>query len=250
MNIEELSKSQLLLLTLLVNFVVAIATSIVTVSLLQDAPPIITQTVNRIVERTVETIVPDSPSQTVVTREQTVIVKEEDLVISAVAAAQSRTVLLKKEKPDAATLAVGTFLPRARAVVVLGDARAIGERPLVVFANGTSAEATLLRTVSGVSLYTFANEATLPDVATFSLMPAKNIRAGQSVFAIAADGSVATGIISLANADRITTTLPAIPAGSQVVNTAGDVIGLAGTSAGSIVSADAVAAVLAEPAAQ
>jgi len=245
MNIEELSKSQLLLLTLLVNFVVAIATSIVTVSLLQEAPPVITQTVNRIVERTVETIVPDSPTQ-VVTREQTVVVKEEDLVISAVAAAQSRTVSLKKGEVSV----VGTFLPRARAAVVLGDAKQLGEHPTVVFSPELSVEATFLRTVGGVSLYTFADGVTLPDVATFSLMPAKNIRAGQSVFAIAADGSVVTGIISLANADRITTTLPAIPAGSQVVNTAGDVIGLAGSAAGSIVSADAVAAVLAEPAAQ
>jgi hypothetical protein len=62
MNIDDLSKSQLLLLTLLVNFVMSIATGIVTVSLLDQAPQTVTQTVNRIIEHTVETVTtpPDS----------------------------------------------------------------------------------------------------------------------------------------------------------------------------------------------
>lgn len=247
MNIEELSKSQLLLLTLLVNFVVAIATSIVTVSLLQEAPPIITQTVNRIVERTVETIVPDSSTGTVT--ERTVIVKEEDLVISAIAAAQGRTVSLKRDA-EGTSLATGTLLPRSRGIATLADATQIGENITVAFADGTNAPATYVRTVSGVSLYSFASEVKLPAVSTFVLISAKNVRAGQSVFAIAADGSVVTGIVSLATADRIATTLPLVPAGSQVVNASGDVIGLAGATAGSLVSADAVAAALTEPAAQ
>ncbi len=247
MNIEELSKSQLLLLTLLVNFVVAIATSIVTVSLLQEAPPIITQTVNRIVERTVETIVPDSEGNPVT--ERTVIVKEEDLVISAVAAAQARTVTLKKDA-EGAGLATGALLPRSRGVATLADVAQVGEQITVVFADGTNAPATYTRTVGGVALYSFASDATLPNVPTFALVSGKNVRAGQSIFAIAADKSVVTGIISFAGADRISTTLAAVPAGSQVVNASGDVVGLAGVAAGSLVAADAISDVLAEPAAQ
>ena len=59
MDIEQLNRTQILLLTLLVSFVTSIATGIVTVSLMGQAPHGITQTVNRIFERTVEKVVPE-----------------------------------------------------------------------------------------------------------------------------------------------------------------------------------------------
>ena len=245
MDIENLSKAQLLLLTLLVNFVVSIATAIVTVSLLEKAPPVLTQTINRIVERTVETVTPGSPG--VITHEKTVVVKEDDLVISAVSAAKARTVLLKID--DATTteaFGTGTFLPRAHSMVTLGN----GEDPenlFVVFSDGTTAKASLSRAQGGVELYVFADGAKIPDAPAFAFMPAKNIQPGQTVFAIAGDWSVVTGIVSFANAEKIRTTLSAVPPGSQIVNSSGDVIGLAGTSAGSLLSADSITALLAAP---
>ena len=72
MDMEHLSKSQIVLLTLLVSFVTSIATGIVTVSLMDQAPPAIAQTVNRIIERTVEKVVSSgqSAAATVVTQEK------------------------------------------------------------------------------------------------------------------------------------------------------------------------------------
>lgn len=85
MDIEKLTKSQIVLLTLLVSFVTSIATGIVTVSLMEQAPPAIAQTVNRIVERTIEKVDPGTQGAAVVTTERTVVVKESELITQAVA---------------------------------------------------------------------------------------------------------------------------------------------------------------------
>ena len=86
MEIEKLTKMQIVLLTLLVSFVTSIATGIVTVTLMDQAPPAMVQTLNRVVERTVERVVPDESKQgaSVITKETTVVVKEEDLITDSI----------------------------------------------------------------------------------------------------------------------------------------------------------------------
>ncbi len=79
-EIKDLNKTQLILLALLLSFVTSIATGIVTVTLMQQAPPQVTQTINRVVQNTIEKVVPDYS----LTKTQTVIVKEDDLVVDAV----------------------------------------------------------------------------------------------------------------------------------------------------------------------
>ncbi len=82
---EDLNKTQLVLLALLVSFVTSIATGIMTVSLLQEAPSNVTQTINRVVEKTIERVVPVEEGGTETIKEvTTVVVKEEDLVIDAI----------------------------------------------------------------------------------------------------------------------------------------------------------------------
>ncbi|MEK7208499.1 MAG: trypsin-like peptidase domain-containing protein [Patescibacteria group bacterium] len=82
---ESLNKQQLILLALLVSFVTSIATGIVTVSLMEQAPPAMTQTINRVVEKTIERVVmePAKQSAAVVTKE-TIVVKADDAVIEAI----------------------------------------------------------------------------------------------------------------------------------------------------------------------
>lgn len=81
---EDLNKNQIVLLTLLISFVTSIATGIITTSLLQEAPLEVTRNINRIVEKTIETVTTPgtvTPGQKEVT---TVVVKEEDLIISSI----------------------------------------------------------------------------------------------------------------------------------------------------------------------
>lgn len=56
MDIKELDKKQLILLTLLITFVVSIATGIVTVSLMNQAPKSVPQTINNVIQRTIEKV--------------------------------------------------------------------------------------------------------------------------------------------------------------------------------------------------
>jgi hypothetical protein len=85
MDLEKLNKSQIVLLTLLVSFVTSIATGIVTVALMEQAPPAITQTVNRVVERTIEKVSPDALTASAATTEtETIVVRESDLLASAI----------------------------------------------------------------------------------------------------------------------------------------------------------------------
>lgn len=91
MDIEELNKFQLVLLTLLVSFVTSIATGIVTVTLLAEAPPAVTQTINQVVERTIETIVPKDVLKPGSVKETTIVVKEDDLITSSIQASLGKT---------------------------------------------------------------------------------------------------------------------------------------------------------------
>src|SRR3990167_10920392 len=89
-----MSKHQIVLLAFLVGFVTSIATGIVTVSLMDQAPPSITRTINQIVERTVEKVVPaavpasQGAAAATVIKETTVVVKNDDLVAQSIAGVQ------------------------------------------------------------------------------------------------------------------------------------------------------------------
>lgn len=81
---EGLTKQQLILLALLVSFVTSIATGIVTVALMDQAPQSVVQNINRVVERTVERVVPATENTAAVVTKETVVVKADDLIVEAV----------------------------------------------------------------------------------------------------------------------------------------------------------------------
>lgn len=247
MNIEDLSKTQLLLLTILVNFVTAIATAVMTVTLLDEAPPTVTQTVNRIIDRTVETAAQATPIPGIVTKETTVIIKDEDLLAAAIGANASRTVLIHKGATSTPVIAVGTYLPKARAIVT-ATIQNLPKEAVIEFANGTAVEASLSKPGATLTIYGFSDTATLPQVATPDLILASNLKQGQTLVALTRDNSAETGIISKVTADTVFANVTGIPAGAAAVNISGDVIGIATATAGTFASADKILALLeAEP---
>lgn len=246
MNIEDLSKTQLLLLTILVNFVTAIATAVMTVSLLDQAPPTVTQTVNRIVERTVESaaqVTPPIPG--IVTKETTVVIKDEDLLSAAIGADAARTVYIRKGATTTPVLAVGTYLPKARAVVT-ATTEGLPKEATISFPDGTSVEASLSKPGATLTVYGFSDTAVLPSAPSPDLIAAASLKQGQTLVALTRDGSAVTGIISKVDAEGIRANVTNIPAGAAAVNISGDVIGIATAVPGLFASADKIITLLSD----
>src|SRR5665213_949956 len=127
MDIEELSKSQIVLLVLLVSFVTSMATGIVTVSLMDQAPPSVAETVDRVIQQTVKEVA--SPGQiasaaAATTPQKTVIMKEPDEIAAAVQKSSSSIVRLYSA--DGSTfLGMGVVLDSTGTIVT--DLGAIGD---------------------------------------------------------------------------------------------------------------------------
>ncbi len=94
MDIKDLNKSQILLLAVLLSFITSIATGITTVTLMQEAPVSFVTPINRVIKQTVENITPGN------TTVQTVVVKEEDLVVDAIAKNKSSVFSITRNVED------------------------------------------------------------------------------------------------------------------------------------------------------
>lgn len=242
MNIEELSKAQLILLTILVNFVTSIATGILTVSLLDHAPAYITQTVNRVVEHTIETVAATAPAAVV----QAPAPSTQELVTTALGADATRMVAIYAADTGTSTpsIAVGTYLPKSRAVATAAR-DILPQEAIINFPGNIYVSASLAHAGEGVAIYGFADNASLPKAAALSLISSSNLKLGQTVLAIGADGAASTGIVARVNDTGIHTTLPDIGVGSAAVDLSGNLIGLSsGASPGTLIPAEKILALL------
>jgi len=116
---ENLTKQQIVLVTLLVSFVTSIATGIVTVSLMDQAPTGVTQTINRVIERTIEKVIQTPAQSASVVIRETVVVKEDDQVVTAVEKNSPSVVRLVWGNQDASSIiAFGAILTKEGIFVV------------------------------------------------------------------------------------------------------------------------------------
>ncbi|MDP2650096.1 MAG: hypothetical protein Q8P16_00855 [bacterium] len=227
MQLEELTKSQIVLLTMLVSFVTSIATGIVTAALIEEAPADVTRVIQRVVERTVETVTPAEGQQAaVVTRERTVIVKESDLIAAAVAQNSSRVVRVLNQEGTA--VALGAFVGNTGQVAT--DAAALTKDGSYSVSVGSdeaiAVEMTNEGGARGIALLKMQS-----DVATKSVvLSEKSVQVGQTVIAFAGSSDrIAQGIITgIEEGGYIATSIDAkaIMPGAPLINADGEVIGM------------------------
>lgn len=242
MDIEQLNKSQIVLLCLLVAFVSSIATGIVTVSLMQQAPPEVTQTINRIVERTVERVVPNEAGKgTETVREITTIVSESDYIAKSVEKVVPRLVRIYVGTTSQSTLRGLGVIVGANGVVATDPSLVVdAQEYLAVGYDGVvyellpqySAATSTSRSIALMRLSSETNS--LPQFSPPVLVP--DPRLGSSVFAISGKERpmIESGIVSAvippseAALSLVVTSAASenILFGSPLFSTAGDLVGI------------------------
>lgn len=242
MDIEQLNKSQIVLLTLLVSFVTSIATGIVTVSLMDQAPPVVAQTVNRVIERTIETVAATStakgqPATAVVTQTKTVVVNQSDLVSQAVQKiAPSVVRIYTSDSVDPQFLGLGLVLDPKGIVATDNTALADQSDAIVVLPDGTKvrAFATSRDKDSGIALLTATGT---PSTVVWKpiVIATDHPVLGESIIAIAGRASqrMAAGYITALMQETAAPLVldtdiasGSILPGSAIVNTDGSVVGV------------------------
>lgn len=121
---EHLTRSQIVLLTLFVSFVSSMATGIVVVTLMQQTPEPVRQMITNVVEKTIEKAVP-----TVVEKPgKTIVVKDEDLIVAAIERNTKSVVAFTISGAEGEALSAGV------GVIISGEGLVITDK--ANFANG------------------------------------------------------------------------------------------------------------------
>ncbi len=260
---EHLNKTQLVLLALLISFVSSIATGIVTVTLMQQAPSGVTQTINRVVEKTIEKVIPiKGPTLT-----ETKIIKEEDFVVAAVASNSTGVVRITISAEPSLGNPGGEI---GNGLILSGDGYIVTDSGTVVAVDNiyyavTSDDQILqLSRVADKKGFTFfkvlnKEKMPAPKLSPVVFADSDKVKVGQSVVSLGS--SAATGIVSSLSYESgnststpkslsfiHTSTNQKDELSSAVINLDGGVIGLVGMRGGmrSTIPANTIRDALAE----
>lgn len=202
MDLEHLNKHQVILLALFVSFVTSIATGIVTVSLMEQAPTQVQATVNHIVERTVQQVVPaaNPASPATITTVKTVVVKDDDLAAQSIAAARQSIIrIVATSSPDQLV---------ARGVIIDAKGVAITDRDSLdpdagyqaILFDGSRVSVTVrpASTSTPIAILDLTLSSTTPSLTPATFADPSKLQLGQTVIRIGGVGqdNVAEGVIS------------------------------------------------------
>ena len=242
MDIEHLTKHQIVLLAFLVGFVTSIATGIVTVSLMDQAPPSITRTINQIVERTVEKVVPaavpasqGAAAATTVIKETTVVVKNDDLIAQSISSVQKGIVRIISLNDRSVLVARGVVVD-ANGIVLSdrGSLEPLGTINFEAILPGGEHVAAVMRIPVGTSTIAVLDlqmASSSGKVAVVPIAQADKLQLGGSVIRIGGSGSdtVGTGVIAKlpdSHSGLVQATVVSTTPGSIIINSFGELIGI------------------------
>jgi hypothetical protein len=242
-----LNTQQIILLCLLVSFVTSLSTGITVVSLMQQSPEPVTQTINRVIERTVETVTqqPVQEIKNLITQKPvpipskevtTVVVNQEDQSINAVAKNENSVarIFLNNKVEDFVTM--GIVLNQAGDILV--DKRLIDRRAayvayygsnkfLVRYASGSETSDFITMRIQGDNPNTFVP-------ATFG--DSNSIKLAQSVISLSGSKQTSVSVGEIASFTKgsdgsfssiVTSVNPSnVLTGSVLLNLQGLVIGI------------------------
>lgn len=230
---EDLTKTQIVLLTLLVSFITSIATGIITTSLLAEAPQNVTQTIDRVVERTIERVAPAPAGQTV--REVT-IVKEGDAIVGSIETSSKALVRIQSpEGPDGVGEFYALGVVVSRQGHILTDRRNVTQAGpyIVVFPDGSRSYAPVIKVSDTGSMVLMRLDAGDPHLKNISFLNFSDAdpKLGQTVIAIQGRdrNAIAVGrVLSLDTASGIAQTdvYSGEIQGGPLLNLSGELVGL------------------------
>lgn len=247
---EDLTKTQIILLTLLISFVTSIATGIITTSLLAQAPAGVTQTINRVVERTIEKVSPATGGSS--TKEVTVI-NEDDAITSAIAKVSPAVVRIQSPiLPDGSREFYGAGVLVSKSGLVLSDKHSLILNAVygITLADGTTLSATIshINDVDNIATFQIQPDSSHNNNFPFVSFSQSNLKLGQTIIGIEgrSKNSVQVGRVTGSNTRpgtdakgksiNITYSVDTDirssteTAGAPLVNLSGDLVGIKGSA--------------------
>ena len=234
---EHLTKQQIVLLTLFVSFVTSMATGIVTVSLMDQSSTGVTQTINRVVERTIERVVSSAPVETSTAS----VISYEDQIANNTEKINKNIVRIRSSNSEA-ILGLGIIISN-EAVILTDKVIAVGEKLLARFYNGQEFPIRIIQTqINGDIVFLLADipKDKKDEIEIFPMKFASSVKLGQTVFSLSGENgnSLEQGIIEKTDGGDSSTALTlvspiftsidrtSIDLGSPLFTIYGEIIGM------------------------
>jgi hypothetical protein len=248
---EDLNKTQIVLLTILISFVVSIATGIMTTALLNQAPVQLTNTVQQVVEKTIQSVTsPATPSDPTGGTKQveTIVVNEDDSVTSAITKNTPSVVRIHAVSQDGTIdnlYGMGIVVSTDGIIVTDSQLTSPAMNYSALMSDGTKIPLVAMTAPKDAQVGFFKAKPIPPYTFTPASLATGDLKLGQTIIALGGDTANAVGVgrvvsFNMQNMPVIGTSTPiqyiasvttdvapadGIP-GAPIISLSGDIVGL------------------------